>query len=48
MTLPLIYALNHSSKKEKRWMINVVKNHNENQEKVTQLIEKVKWSGGME
>ena len=29
MTLPLIYALNHSSKKEKSWLINSVKNHNE-------------------
>ena len=48
MTLPLIYALNNSSKKEKRWMINVVKNHNENQQKVTELIKKVKASGGIE
>ena len=48
MTLPLIYALNNSSKKEKRWMINVVKNCNEDQKMVTQLIEKVKISGGIE
>tara|TARA_B100000963_G_scaffold345470_1_gene349610 strand:+ start:1622 stop:2599 length:978 start_codon:yes stop_codon:yes gene_type:complete len=48
MTLPLIYALNHSSKKEKRWMINVVKNCNEDQKMVTKLIEKVKISGGIE
>ena len=48
MTLPLIYALNNASKKDKRWMINVVKNHNENQKKVTELIEKVKSSGGIE
>ena len=48
MTLPLIYALNNSSKKEKRWMINVVKNCNEDQKMVTQLIEKVKYSGGIE
>ncbi len=48
MTLPLIYALNNSSRKEKRWMINVVKNHNENQKLVTQLIEKVKSLGGIE
>jgi octaprenyl-diphosphate synthase len=33
MTLPLIYALNNATRKEKRWMINVVKNHNENQKK---------------
>ena len=48
MTLPLIYALNKADKKEKRWMINVVKNHNENQKKVTELIQKVKASGGIE
>ncbi len=48
MTLPLIYALNNSSKKEKRWMINVVKNYNEDQKMVTQLIQKVKASGGIE
>ncbi len=48
MTLPLIYALNNSSKKEKRWMINVVKNCNEDQKMVTQLIQKVKASGGIE
>lgn len=48
MTLPLIYALNNADKKDKRWMINVVKNHNENQKKVTELIQKVKASGGIE
>ena len=48
MTLPLIYALNNATRKDKRWMINVVKNHNENQKKVTELIEKVKDSGGIE
>lgn len=49
MTLPLIYALNNApSRKEKKWMINVVKNHNENQQKVSELIERVKASGGIE
>ena len=48
MTLHLIYALNKADRKEKRWMINVVKNHNENQQKVTELIQKVKASGGIE
>lgn len=48
MTLPLIYALNNANWKEKRWMKNVVKNHNENQKKVNELIEKVKASGGIE
>lgn len=48
MTLPLIYALNNASKKEKKWMIGIVKKHNENQKKVGELIEKVKKSGGIE
>ncbi|MBL56099.1 MAG: polyprenyl synthetase [Flavobacteriales bacterium] len=48
MTLPMIYALNNADRKEKRWMIDVVKNHNENQKKVTELIQKVKKSGGIE
>ena len=48
MTLPLIFALNHAEKKERKWMINVVKNHNENDKKVSELIEKVKRSGGIQ
>ncbi|MFT6746432.1 MAG: octaprenyl-diphosphate synthase [Glaciecola sp.] len=48
MTLPLIFALNKANKKEKKWMINVVKNHNENDEKVRELIKHVKSSGGIE
>ena len=48
MTLPLIYTLNHCSKKDKREIINVVKNHNENKIKVFALINKVKSSGGIE
>lgn len=48
MTLPLIYALNNASRRDKRWMKNVVKNHNENSKKVAELIEMVKKSGGIE
>ncbi len=48
MTLPLIYLLNNSSKKEKRQYINIVKNHNNNKDKVNLLINRVKQSGGME
>jgi len=39
MTLPLIYALNNSTSAEKRRIINIVKNHNENPEKVAEVIE---------
>jgi octaprenyl-diphosphate synthase len=39
MTLPLIYSLNNSSRSEKRRIINIIKNHNENPEKVAEVIE---------
>ncbi|HMZ93571.1 MAG TPA: polyprenyl synthetase family protein, partial [Chitinophagales bacterium] len=34
MTLPLIYTLQHSDKATKKWIINTVKNHNEDKQKV--------------
>ena len=48
MTLPLIYLLNNSSFLEKRRIINIVKNHNNNPEKVALVIDKVNKSGGIE
>jgi octaprenyl-diphosphate synthase len=48
MTLPLIYTLNHVDSIEKRHLINIVKNHNENPEKVAQVIDRVRQSGGIE
>lgn len=48
MTLPLIYTLNHCSKKERRWLINSVKNHNKDKERVKMVIEFVKRHGGIE
>ena len=48
MTLPLIYMLNHSAGGEKRKVINVVKNHNNNPGKVNAVIGKVNQSGGIE
>ncbi|MCK9218860.1 MAG: polyprenyl synthetase family protein [Bacteroidales bacterium] len=48
MTLPLIYLLNHSDYFEKRWIINTVKNHHQDVEKVTQLVKKVADRGGIE
>ena len=47
MTLPLIYTLNNVSKKEKYNIINIVKNHHENDKKVAELIELVKENGGL-
>lgn len=48
MTLPLIYTLNNCSKKERRWLINSVKNHNKNKVRVKEVIEFVKKNGGIE
>lgn len=47
MTLPLIYALNQSTKSEKRRIINIIKNHNENPEKVKEVIDYVIKSDGL-
>ena len=48
MTLPLIYALNNSSSKEKKWLINSVKNHNRDKKRVKEVIAFVKEKGGLE
>jgi octaprenyl-diphosphate synthase len=48
MTLPLIYALNNASKKEKNWLINSVKNHNKDAKRVKEVIDYVKNSGGLD
>ena len=48
MTLPLIYALNKAPKKDKRWIINVFKNHNREPKKVKEVLKYVKESGGLE
>lgn len=48
MTLPLIYMLNNSSFIEKRKVVNIVKNHNNNYDKVSGVISMVNQSGGIE
>lgn len=48
MTLPLIYTLNHASEKDRRWLINSVKNHNKDSKRVKEVIQFVKNSGGLE
>lgn len=48
MTLPLIYALNHCTKEEKKWVINSVKNHNKDKKRVKEVIAFVKKTGGLE
>ncbi len=47
MTLPLIYALNNSTWLEKRKMINIIKNHNEESEQVKKVIDFVIEKGGI-
>ena len=48
MTLPLIYALNNCTDKEKKWLINSIKNHNKDKKRVKQIITFVKQNGGIE
>ncbi|NRB47547.1 MAG: polyprenyl synthetase family protein [Saprospiraceae bacterium] len=47
MTLPLIYALQNASRKEKRRIIYNIKKYNENPEKVREVIDFVRASGGL-
>lgn len=48
MTLPLIYALNHSTKAVRKELINIVKRHNENPKKVQRAVQLVIEHGGIE
>ena len=48
MTLPLIYAVNNSDKKQRKWLINSVKNHNKDKNRVNEVIDYVKKSGGLD
>ncbi|MDG2356819.1 MAG: polyprenyl synthetase family protein [Polaribacter sp.] len=48
MTLPLIYALNTCSSKEKSWLINSIKKYNRDKKRVKEVITFVKKSGGIE
>lgn len=48
MTLPLIHALSVSSEEEKRKILNIIKNHNKNKKKVTEIINFVKDKKGLD
>lgn len=48
MTLPLIYTLNISSKKEKDWVVNSIKKHNKDKKRVKEIIAFVKEKKGLE
>jgi len=47
MTLPIIYALNHVEEDEKRKLMDILKNHNDNSKKINQAIEIVINAGGI-
>jgi len=48
MTLPLIYALEHTTWTQKRRIINIIKNHNTDKKKVQEVIDFVRASGGIQ
>lgn len=48
MTLPLIKALAQASWLDKRRILNLVRNHNDNTKKINEIIHFVKESGGLE
>ncbi len=47
MTLPLIYALNNSTSKDKRFIINTVKSYSDDKARVEQVINMVMTAGGL-
>lgn len=47
ITLPLIYTLNTVDAKTKSRLINLVKNHSEEKDKVAELVQKVTETGGL-
>jgi octaprenyl-diphosphate synthase len=48
MTLPLIYVLNQADKKDKKWLINSIKNHNKDTKRVKEVIAFVKNNRGLD
>lgn len=47
MTLPLIYTLNNCAEKERKWIINSIKNHNKDKKRVKEIINFVKQKNGL-
>lgn len=48
MTLPLIYALNHASRSQRKKIIRIIKKNSHEREKVNEVIDFVNSSGGIE
>jgi octaprenyl-diphosphate synthase len=47
LTLPLIYTLNHVNKSLRRELIYIIKNHNQDTEKIRYVIAQVVQAGGI-
>jgi len=47
MTLPLIYALNQTNRKQRKHIINIIKNKSTEPDKVVEVIKFVRGSGGI-
>lgn len=47
LTLPLIYAMNHCSPQEKKWLIKSIKVHNKDKKRVKEVIRFVQEKGGL-
>ncbi|HTD41419.1 MAG TPA: polyprenyl synthetase family protein, partial [Mucilaginibacter sp.] len=48
VTLPLIYSLNHTNSSERKRIINLVKNHNDDPKKIAEIIRFVQDTGGLQ
>ncbi len=48
MTLPVIYALEHATRSDRRRIINLIKKHSDKKDKVNEVIAYVRESGGLE
>src|ERR1700712_1909067 len=48
VTLPLIYSLSHANSSERKRIINLVKNHNDDPKKIAQIISFVNETGGLQ
>lgn len=48
MTLPLIHVLANANPKDKKWLINSVKNHKSDKQRVKEVISFVKDNGGLD
>ncbi len=48
MTLPLIHVLNKVAEKDRKWLINSIKNHNTDKKRIKEVITFVKSNGGLD